>query len=119
MKIEINRDNTYTKQNKLICDNICLEAEAGELDLLTDVIKTIPQECGIIISIHGYSEEYILEYGFNFDKAFNKMHFLRMSRVDRECRHLLWLKDNFTEYQLNNFKELIKVINSRRGGYGA
>lgn len=115
MKIEIERENTYIQENKLICDNIRLEAKADELDVLTDVIKTIDNDCRMTIVIHTDTEEYVLEYSFDFDKSYHKTYALRMSRVSRESRHLLWLKDNFTEYQLDNFKELIKVINSHRG----
>ena len=115
MRINISRGDFYFRGNKPVFDNIHLEAEADELDVLADVIKTIDDDCGITIIIHTNTEKYVLEYSFDFDKSFHKTYTLRMSRVSRESRHLLWLKDNFTEYQLDNFKELIKVINSHRG----
>lgn len=115
MKIDIKREDFYFWGDKPVCDNIHLEAEADELDVLADVIKTIDNDCGMTIIIHTDTEEYVLEYSFDFDKSYHKTYALRMSRVSRESRHLLWLKDNFTEYQLDNLKELIKVINSHRG----
>ena len=115
MRINISREDFYFRDNKPVFDNIHVEARADELDVLADVIKTIDNDCGMTIIIHTDTEEYILEYSFDFDKSYHKTYALRMSRVSREFRHLLRLKDNFTEYQLDNFKELIKVINSHRG----